>query len=155
MPGKTVYKAKYKPGDEDWSIWDDIDNKISRPDWVVPIAPNGKDLVYELNYSRDIEIELAFPDGRQHYLTLISIDWVDENRDGVIDGSENATFVYIDPKNGKISSARIWKGRTGLLETDYGGDFETTYVVLMVSEGIPEPASLLLLGLGGLLIRKR
>jgi hypothetical protein len=154
VPGKTVYKAQYDPAWQ-WGIWNDPGGQILQPAWVMPGLPTWQFLWQELSHCEDVEILLNWSDGG-HFLTVSSFNWIDMNEDGIIDFNENATFDYIDPCTGQKGVSNFWQnGFDGILETNYN-DWAPT-ITMAVSESIPEPATLLLLGFGGvsLLIRKR
>jgi len=149
VPGKTVYEAQRSPAWA-WGIWNDP--TVVEPSWVTPILPTWQFIWGELSDCEDLEILLSWADGG-HYLTVKSFLWNDANNDGVIDFAEGATFDYIDPCNGGVGVSGIWQNYYGsILETDYTSGATIT---MAVSESIPEPATLLLLGLGGLLLRRR
>jgi hypothetical protein len=150
VPGQTVYQAQYNPA-WNWRIWNNP--AIPKPGWVMPILPKWQFIWNELVDCEDLEILLSWSDGG-HYLTVKSFHWNDANNDSIIQRAEGATFDYIDPCNGGVRVSALWQNTYGgILETDYNAYGPT--ITMAVSESIPEPATLLLLGLGGLLLRKR
>jgi hypothetical protein len=124
--------------------------------------PTWKFLWEELKHCEDVEILISWidrtdpekPQSGGHYLTLSSFCWTDADRDGMIDLEEKATIDFIDPGTGQKTYTSIWQeALDGYLKTGYNG--WQPIITMAVSESIPEPVTLLLLGLGGLMIRKR
>jgi hypothetical protein len=152
VPNKTVYQAQYNPA-WNWGIWNDPLGLIPKPGWVMPILPKWQFIWNELVDCEDLEILLSWGDGG-HYLTVKSFHWNDANNDSIIQRAEGATFDYIDPWTGGVGVSGLWQSYYGsILETDYNQ--YNPNITMVVSESIPEPATLLLFGLGGLLLRKR
>ena len=154
VPGKTIYQAQHMPA-WNWQIWDDP--AAAKPEWVVPIIPKWQFIWNELVACEDVEILINWvADGNDygHYLTVKSFHWNDTHNFGVIDFDEDGWFDYIDPGTGKRGQSKLWQSSDGgILETDYNA-FNPN-ITMVVSESIPEPATLLLFGIGGLLIGRR
>ena len=145
VPGKTVYEAQRNPA-WNWSIWDDP--AALEPDWVTPIMPTWQFIWEELVACEDVEILMNWDDGG-HFVTVKSFHWNDVDGDDVIDFGEGATFDYIDPATGLVGVSGIWEGYYGL-ETDYATGAQIT---MAVSESpVPEPSTILVWGLGALII---
>jgi hypothetical protein len=96
-----------------------------------------------------------------HFLTVTGLLWDDVNGDKLINGgaaAEVAWLHYIDPCTGAANSSQIGGQIVAgdPLRVNYGA-FPNAELVMVVSESpIPEPASLILLAMGGaVLLRKR
>jgi hypothetical protein len=150
VPGVTTYEAQRNPAWQ-WGVWDNAG--ALEPTWVTPILPTWQFIWNRLSDCADLEILLSWTDGG-HYLTVKSFHWDDVDEDSVIDSEEAATFDYIDPWTGVPGVSKLWQNAYGsILETDYKASTITT-ITMAVSE-IPEPCTILLLGLGGLLLRRK
>jgi hypothetical protein len=91
-------------------------------------------------------------------VTVCGFHWNDSNLNNVIDFSENATLGYIDPWNGQQGMSHLWQSSYGsVLNIDYGAGATITMASSVTIGGmaLPEPATLLLFGLGGLLLRRK
>jgi len=148
VPGKTIYKAQ--------NSWDWTRPPVEQPDWVHQVFPSWDFLYREIRDCEDVEILIN--NSSDHYLTLTSIFWDETTNSGKID--------YIDPWTGSYGMADIFldldgtagPGPAGSLYTNYAGG--ESWVSMAVSESVPIPASLLLmgsglLGLGGFRFRKK
>jgi hypothetical protein len=140
VPGVTLYSAEsmwgwYSPG--------------SKPDWYETYTTPTKNFLYD-ELKKCADVEILFQGGAAHYVTVCSFDWMDGNGNATIDRSE-CTIDYIDPWVGAWGNCKLWE-QGGRMYTDYAGE---SWIGAVITE-IPEPATVLLLGLGGLaLLRMR
>jgi hypothetical protein len=128
---------------------------IAKPAWVMDNTVPTWDFLYNnLLDCEDVEILINYTSGEEggHFLTLSSFHWNDVDEDGIIDQVENATIDYIDPATGAWGQSPIWHSSGSIVGTYSSLPFEIT---MAVKESIPEPATIALLGLGGILLRKR
>ncbi|MHC4890232.1 MAG: PEP-CTERM sorting domain-containing protein, partial [Planctomycetota bacterium] len=153
--GQTIYSAQMS------GIWalpgsrppDEIP-PISIPSWVQDNTdPTWNFLYNQLVSGEDIEILVDWSEGG-HFLTVNGFHWNDQNNNQIIDQSEAAVFDYINPATGMSGASLIWQSSAGsILKTDFATNAEIT---MAVSESpIPEPATVLLLGLGSILLARR
>ena len=152
--GQTIYAAQMS------GIWASPGTRpigqippIAKPSWVQEnIDPTWNFLYNQLASGEDIEILVDWEEGG-HYLTVNGFHWNDINGDQIIDQSETATFDYIDPATGSSGVSSIWQTSAGgILKTNYATNSE---IMMAVSESIPEPATVLLLGLGSIILTRR
>ncbi|MHC4693303.1 MAG: PEP-CTERM sorting domain-containing protein [Planctomycetota bacterium] len=154
VSGKTIYAAQMS---DIWALpgTRPIDQipPITIPSWVQDNTdPTWNFLYNHLVGGADIEILVDWEEGG-HYLTVYGFHWNDINGDQVIDQSEGAMFDYINPATGSSGTSMIWQTSAGgILKTNFATNSEIT---MAVSENVPEPATLLLLGLGAIILRKR
>lgn len=118
--------------------------------WVTETAPTWQFLHDELQAGEDVEIVVTCEEFG-HCLTLTSFHWEDDDEDGFIDQTETAWIDYIDPWGGIPGQSNVWESG-GMLETDYG---LSAYITMALSESIPEPATLALLGLALVMLARR
>lgn len=142
-PDTTLFGAQM--GD----VWSHAEPK---PDWVQDDTfPTWNWLYDQLVSCEDIEIGLdPVGTGDGHWLTLTSFEWLDDD-DTILEKGE-AKFDYIDPYDGLWHESLVWLDGTKLRMEWLGNDY---LIDVAVSESIPEPATLCLLGLGALLLRRR
>ena len=135
----------------DPTIYDDDEN------------PNWDYMFDELSKMAAVELLVGFFDTDTtrvggHYLTLNKFDWTDTNMDGIVNPGEGGEIGFVDPTDGTQKAAEIHQFAVGgqmfadyLLGTPVGSSFisftEIEWAVSAVPF-IPEPASILLLGLG-------
>ena len=161
LPGQTIYSAQLKsqwawPGAPPRPL-DEVP-PILRPAWVQDqTQPDAVFLALELAAGEDVEILIV--DGEWgHYLTVTGIQWIDINNDGLINTNvENAVVHYIDPATGLGAASPIGGQNVAgdPVRVSYG-NFPMAELIMTVSESpIPEPATLSLLALGGLVMLRR
>ena len=135
---------------------------------TVVTAPTGIFLANELHDHEDVEMlaNKINPDGSidvtvGHYVTIVDLNWYDQNENGVMDQSDWAsptnhghpTFGYMDPFGGVLRDGielTEQNGHLTLFGPLTGNQYEVT---ALVSESpTPEPTTwaMLLLGFGGL-----
>ena len=150
VPGMTNYQAQHVPS-WNWSIWDDP--TAAKPSWVEPILPTWQFLWQGLVDFEDVELLMNWSGGG-HFVTAKSFHWNDADNDNIIDIAENATFDYINPWTGAAGASSIWQDSLGsVLKTDYTTN---TFITMIVSESpVPEPATIMLIGLGALALLRR
>jgi len=157
LPNKTVYGAELS-STWGWGVGvrpaDEIP-PILKPAWVQDnTTPTWNFLWDQLSSCEDVEILITWSEegGDQgHYLTVKSFLWNDANGNMVIDPAENATIDYIDPATGAVGVSGIWQfAPGGVLDVAYGGN--QCQVTMIMSESVPEPATAVLLLVGGLML---
>jgi hypothetical protein len=140
------------------------DGGTTAKDTVVK-KPDSLFLAEELQKGEDVEF-LSTPLGadgkfdpkKGHYLTLVKLNWVDANNDGIMNFDENATIGFIDPAGstdpGSISSFKdnrhISVGPDGFMDLENPFTHKKFRITAIVSESPPEgtisePSSLLLI----------
>jgi hypothetical protein len=153
VAGITTYEAQSCWG------WTHAPEGEAKPDWYQTYTTPTKDFISDaLGNIADVEILLQWIENGKdhgHYLTVNSFNWTDNNGNLTIDKYES-TIGYINPWVGAWGSSYLWE-QGGKMYTDYATDSWIGAVVAVHGPlVIPEPATLLLLGLGGLtLLRKR
>jgi hypothetical protein len=154
--GKQTYIEAKVPGVTEYHAQDLWSWTSHTPfDWVEPSIPTWDFLYYELVSGRDVELLLSWPEyeeGSGHYVTLTGFHWDDMDNNGNIDIWELASINFIDPWGGVSGSATIWHGANQELYTSYA---PTSWISMAVSEGIPGPSVLALLGVAGVLGARR
>jgi len=179
--GKTVYGAELI---HEWALEGkrpvDERPQIDKPDWVTDnTVPTWTFLWDRLSSCAAVEILINWDWNEEdeqyeggHYLTIKSFFWNDVNRDNIIQREENATIDYIDPRTGEVKLSDIWfdpSFDTGGFH-DGGLGIEYSYpdpedpgleitvdgqITMAMSQTLPEPATLLLLALGGMAMMRR
>ncbi|MCC5830019.1 MAG: PEP-CTERM sorting domain-containing protein [Phycisphaeraceae bacterium] len=157
-PGKTKYRAQsYHEygGDHDWVA----DKKPPEIDFLVD----------QLKGCAAVEILIAWDvqsdEPKAHYVTVVKLCWEDANGDGKLQPGEEATIEFIDPRSGQREMGEltfeVWDEETFILigyeEVPGSGLLVDAYVTMIMSQNIPEPATVVFMALGGLvvLIRRR
>jgi hypothetical protein len=142
-PGVTLYNAQ--------SSWGWTHAPVPQPDWYQTNTNPTKNFLYnELLKCADVEIDLQ--GGANHYLTVYSFNWTDTGN-GTIDNGE-CTIGYINPWGGVSGSCDLWEETVDgkiRMTTNYAGG---SWIGAAFSE-VPEPTTLLLLGLGSLMLLRR
>jgi hypothetical protein len=149
-PGVTVYAAQMsgtwawpgRPADET--------PPIPKPVWVQDNTfPTWQFLYNNLVDREDVEICINEGDWG-HCLTLSSFHWDDANNDGIIQQAEGAIIDYIDPATGLLAQSPIFQIQgNNFLSVSYG-QFAAATLTMAVKESVPEPATILLLGMSAL-----
>ncbi len=159
LPGKTIYAAQLK---SQWA-WPGVPPRpadevpgIARPAWVQDLTqPDGMFLFNELNDCEDVEILIIDGDWG-HFLTVTGLLWNDADNDQLIDAGEGQLH-YIDPVTGLPNVSAIGGQNVAgdPIRVAYG-NFPNAELFMTVSESpIPEPATLSLLAIGGLVLLRR
>jgi len=152
---QAVYAAQLSAK---WGWRNDGTPPIPKPAWVQDqTTPTWNFLWNQLTSCEDVEILITWSDegGDQgHYLTVKSFNWNDANNNGVIEFAEGATIDYIDPATGAVGVSPIWQvAPNNPLDVGYGNN--QTQVIMIMSESVPEPTTVSLLVLGGLMLARR
>jgi hypothetical protein len=154
-PNKTIYTGvtvplgNWVPGTADDGGWGY--NGRTQPNWVTEMnsGPSMRYLYDELVKCEDVEICLTRPSEIGHCLTLSSFYFNDVNGDWVFDPGDSGKIDFIDPLGGIQKWCNFIIGAQGRIYTDYDvPDNYTSYISLAVTESVPVPPSLLLLGSG-------
>jgi hypothetical protein len=126
--------------------------------WFIHSAPTFNFLFNALEDDAGVELGMfSSVGGIGHVLSLTGLNWNDDNEDGFIDHSENATMTFVDPLDGAVHSSVIWQvSNNGVMHTDYylpGQDSGTLVLATSEIASVPEPGGLAIgaLGLLGLL----
>ncbi|KQV49306.1 hypothetical protein ASC95_17000 [Pelomonas sp. Root1217] len=140
-PNTTVIHGQVKD-------WDPVEGG-AKPDNIDETNPTPQFLLNELSHNQDIELLLDFGTDGGHYVTLTSLFWSDDDGDGSIDAGEAANIGYIDPEDGKSTSARLGE-LAGALTVQYlspvTGNVRSGTIFAAIAESPehrtnPEPAS--------------
>jgi hypothetical protein len=115
----------------------------------VQYTPTWEFIQSELAAGEDVEACLAWANGGGHCLTLTNDQ---------LNNQGNGTLSFVDPWGGVDLSGTL-TNNNGVLDLSYSGGAagsgNSGTIDMVISESIPEPATLMLLGLGGLILRKR
>lgn len=149
-PGLTIYGAQLTstwafPGDRPGEQIPPID----KPSWVQDdMYPTWEFLHDNLVACEDVEIGIN-EDSWGHCLTLTSFHWIDANEDYIIQQTETAWIDYVDPATGGLAYSDIWQDAKGSpIFVDYGGS-TATLTMAMRESPIPEPATIIVWSLLG------
>jgi len=158
LPGRTIYEAQY------WPTWGWTVPGVAQPAWVRSVVPTWNWLWDQLVACEDVEILLTYKsEGGGHFVTVKSFHWNDLNEDGFIDATEGATIDFVDPLTGAVAVASINDEgiNAGLpcMQVNYLQGFQqvpvNAWITMAVKESIPEPATIILLCLGGMMLRRK
>lgn len=160
-PGHTTYQAMQDPALEQLAS-DGAFHGPFYPPGVEGQAPTPQFLSQSLKSNQDIEILATRDDGREltlgHYVTVVGLQWVDTNMDGMIDASEGAQLTIIDPSQpvtDQVQTRPLFQDSDGLLYIINPTTQKRTDIRLAVDEspitdsvGAPEPSTLILVATG-------
>lgn len=149
-PGTTVIHGQVQ-------AWD-VAKGGARPEFIDETKPTPQFLLSELSHDEDIELLFDFGASGGHYVTLTSLFWSDDNGNGSIEFGEAANIGFIDPLDGKLSSAHLGQ-LAGQMTLEYLDPVKGTLLSGTIFGAVaespehrtnPEPASaaLVLLALG-------
>jgi hypothetical protein len=122
--------------------------------FVQKINPTIGFLVSELAAGEDVEIGvIPLTGGIGHALTITGLSWVDTNGNGLLDGIERATLSGVDPAGGvDFNNLTLFPtDANGFIETNYfmrGMNADSTFALALAESPVPEPATVILLGIG-------
>lgn len=164
VPGKTLYAAQSE------FAWrggrSGQDDRKDAPEFFDNVVPKWNFIFTELKGMADIEILLQKESlgGVNHYVTLTSFNWNDEDMDGVIDENETAKIGFIDPLGGIFKERNVKQNSLNssiFVDYDGIGGFDSRIAVAVKESpiSVPEPlttiGSFIALGFGVLFKRKR
>jgi hypothetical protein len=146
--GKMNYINTYAPGTTIFAGMDS-DNTVNRPAWDLNASPTVNFLLQELRAGEDVELGIDPSSGIGHVLTLTGLTWNDADNNGAFNAGDTLTLNIIDPANPLVNTPLTLN--PGNTMTISGGPYNNYLLTGALAESVPEPASLGLMILGGLL----